>query len=316
VYGRWIANSGKVYRTRDIIPGAEEDADTGLLNAASASDIVAFLRKERTTNHRIVYNENEYDTTDPDDPKLITYAITQTVSTLHFVPNNARDIHLIEQGMRCKMGLAKLESYHNETSEDVSKDITTVAGDDQLLNNLTDLITTAKPLGLDRFFKPKPTANPDTYTSNNSNLTDGRNVMYPGAPCAVAWGGSNLPVADSGDKFVSGIGIPFVDGDNKPILSRADAFRGEGWVDVIPSDEQFYIGNSFETFMESPQLVSGSDLTNATPLHLKLKYASLTDTNTPEQFFEHVSNKDVLTSFIHIDSVLRLQPDGTLISSV
>ena len=35
-----------------------------------------------------------------------------------------------------------------------------------------------------------------------------------------------------------------------------------------------------------------------------------------EQFYESISNKDVLTSFIHVDAVLRVQPDGTLISSV
>ena len=307
VYGRWVANSGEAYKTRDIIPAFTNAqlADGANLNAV----ITALKTTERTTTNRMSYTE--------EGEGGRTYVITQTVSTLHFVPNNARDIHLIEQGMRCKMGLANLyAAYQNETSEDDSIDITTVAGDDLLLSNLTDLVTDSKPLGLDRFFKPKPTDNPASYADSNSNLIDGRNVMYPGAPCAVAWGGSDVPAAAGNDLFVSGIGIPFVDGNNKPILSRAKAFRGEGWVDIIPSDEQFYIGNSFETFMESPQLVSGSDLTNATPLHLKLKYASLTDTNTPEQFFEHVSNKDVLTSFIHIDSVLRLQPDGTLISSV
>ena len=87
-------------------------------------------------------------------------------------------------------------------------------------------------------------------------------------------------------------------------------------MDIIPSDEQFYIGNSFETFMAEHSLVSGADLTNATPLHLRLRYAKMNDTSGPEQFYESISNKDVLTSFIHVDAVLRVQPDGTLISSV
>jgi hypothetical protein len=319
-----------VYRTRDIVKGLTTDAEKiappvigesfatlaaayTAVNSVKAQfeKVIAYTEADRTTENRIEYSEGET----YEDGSAKTYAITKTVNTLHFVPNNARDIHLIEQGMRCKMGLASLADFQNETSEAASLDITEVADNDLLLNNLTDLISSSKPIGLDRFFKSKPTEEPTLYSSNN-NLTDGRNVMYPGAPCAVAWGGSNLPVGDSGDKFVSGIGIPFVDGDNKPILSRADAFHGEGWCDLIPDDSSFFIGNSFETFMESPGLVSGSDLTNATPLHLKLKYANLTDTNAPEQFFEHVSSKDVLTSFIHIDSVLRLQPDGTLISSV
>ena len=33
-------------------------------------------------------------------------------------------------------------------------------------------------------------------------------------------------------------------------------------------------------------------------------------------FFENKDTSDVLTSFIHIDSVLRLQSDGTYVSSV
>jgi hypothetical protein len=175
-------------------------------------------------------------------------------------------------------------------------------------------------LGLDRFFKANAgtavTTAGSQYTALDNNYADNaRNVMYAGAPCSMAWGGQNDDTTKDG-LFLAGIGVPFVDGDNRPILSKANAFHSEGWVDIIPSDEQFYIGNSFETFMESPQLVSGSDLTNATPLHLRLKYAKMNDTSGPEQFYESVSNKDVLSSFISVDAVLRMQPDGTLISSV
>ena len=109
---------------------------------------------------------------------------------------------------------------------------------------------------------------------------------------------------------VVGIGIPFCDGEGRPMSKRAGAgFRG--FVEQIPSDESFYIGCSFETHQENPGLISGSDLTNSTPLHVKLQYS--TDT---ADFYEKWETSDVFTSFVHIDSVLRLQADGTLISSV
>jgi hypothetical protein len=68
--------------------------------------------------------------------------------------------------------------------------------------------------------------------------------------------------------------------------------------------------------MESPNLISGADLTNATPLHIRLNYKDQTASTGDEQYFENMHTQDVFTSFIHIDSVLRMQPDGTLISSV
>ena len=77
---------------------------------------------------------------------------------------------------------------------------------------------------------------------------------------------------------------------------------------MIPSDESFYIGCSFETHQEDPELVSGSDLTNATPLHVRLNYSGETN------FYQKRETSDPFTSFVHID-VLRLQSDGTLISS-
>ena len=145
--------------------------------------------------------------------------------------------------------------------------------------------------------------------------------MFAGAPGVVSWGGTATPVAagqaandNAVEQYVAGCGIPFVDGDGRPILSKADTFYSPGWVDAVPDDSSFFIANSFETFQENPELVSGSDLTNATPLHLRLEYQQQDDTTN---FFEPLNtNGDVLTSFVHIDSVLRLMPDGTLISSV
>ena len=84
----------------------------------------------------------------------------------------------------------------------------------------------------------------------------------------------------------------------------------------MPQDDAFYLGCSMETHQESPGLVSGQDLTNATPLRLKLVYENFTTDLNKEQFFSHVNGQDPLTSFVHVDAILRLQPDGTLISSV
>jgi hypothetical protein len=134
-------------------------------------------------------------------------------------------------------------------------------------------------------------------------------VMYAGAPCQVAW--AHTAKGAVARSAVCGIGIPFVDGQRRPILSKAVGAKIEGWCDIVPSDESFYIGCSFETHQENPELISGSDLTNSTPLHVKLQYS--TDT---ADFYEKWETSDVFTSFVHIDSVLRLQADGTLISSV
>ena len=70
-----------------------------------------------------------------------------------------------------------------------------------------------------------------------------------------------------------------------------------------------------ETFNATPGVVSGQDLTNATPLHVRLQYASQAET-PDSQFFENLHNQDSFTSFVETDALLRFQPDGTLISSV
>jgi hypothetical protein len=140
--------------------------------------------------------------------------------------------------------------------------------------------------------------------------------MYAGAPCNVAWAHSKGVLANAGGdgtkarQAVAGVGIPFVDGQRRPILSKDVGFIKAGWVDIIPSDESFYIGCSFETHPEEVALVSGSDLTNSTPLHVRLRYSTATDFN------ELRDNSDPFTSFVHIDAVLRLTPSGELISSV
>jgi hypothetical protein len=229
---------------------------------------------------------------------------THSVPTLSFVPDNVNDIPLVEMGMRCKMGV----------SGDITTEVSAVdAVDISAGPTYTNLEKTT--LGLDRFFKQKSVAT--TLGATNTNLVNGKNIMYAGAPCNVAWAhGAGTGGAGGADvahprEAVSGLGVPFVDGQRRPILSKSAGFKQAGWVDIIPSDESFYIGCSFETHPEEVSLVSGSDLTNSTPLHVRLRYSS-----ADGDFYEKRENSDPFTSFVHIDAVLRLTPSGELISSV
>jgi hypothetical protein len=140
--------------------------------------------------------------------------------------------------------------------------------------------------------------------------------MYAGSPCNIAWAHTKGVKANGTDggvarDAVAGLGVPFVDGQRRPILSKSVGFKKAGWVDVVPSDSSFYIGCSFETHPEEASLVSGSDLTNSTPLHVRLRYAGGTG-----DFYEPRQSSDPFTSFVHIDAVLRLTPSGELISFV
>ena len=143
--------------------------------------------------------------------------------------------------------------------------------------------------------------------------------MYAGAPASVAWAHTattaNVPGNNSiGARQVAGLGIPFCDGSGRPITSNRVASAFKGWVEVLPEDSGFFIGCNFETFPDEQNFVPGSDLTNATPLHLRLEYDSAVDGKT--NFFEMKDNSDPFTSFVNIDAVLRLQEDGTVVSSV
>ena len=178
-------------------------------------------------------------------------------------------------------------------------------------------------LGLGRFYSSASAAG---YTDasaaskkNNNYADDSPNVMYAGAPTQMCWGFSDVVASATGqlaipEAYVSGIAIPFVDGLNRPILSNATGLTFEGWVEVMPSDESFYMGCNFQTHQESSGLISGSDLTNASPLLVKLAYdSSVADTTN---FYEKRDPVDLLTSFVQIDSVLRIEPNEDIISSI
>ena len=300
VYGTWVCNGKEVYdETKYDVSAISADVNIAGDNATEAEIELAIetavnkVRKQGRVKWRIADNDN--------------VEFTHTVNTLSFVPDNVADIPLVEMGMRCKMGVGKAV-----TSEDSAVADTQLAYD-SATSSYNNLSTTN--VGLDRFLK---TTSGKTDLANNTNLVDGSNVMYAGAPCQIAWAhtkGVNddgTPNADGTARAgVCGLGVPFVDGQRRPILSKSAGFKQPGWVDIIPSDESFYIGCSFETHPEEISLVSGSDLTNSTPLHVRLRYSE-----SAGDFYQPMDGSDPFTSFVHIDAVLRLTPSGELISSV
>jgi hypothetical protein len=81
-------------------------------------------------------------------------------------------------------------------------------------------------------------------------------------------------------------------------------------MDQVPDDSKFYIGMNFETHNEHESMVSGTDRTNTVPLHLNPKFNS-----GENKINEKISNGDIITSFVHYDCILRIEPDGSTISS-
>jgi len=296
LYGRWIANGPASY-----IPSAIVPADTTALpvsNTPTQAEIEAianFAKAQKAVSLTGITHDN--------------HVFTKTVPTLHFVPNNAKDIHLLEQcqGMRCKMGVKAAVASEAGGTADIK------TGSEYTGNK----VISSTDSGLDRFILPI-SATEGTNGKDHNNNTDETscNILYPGSSCAVAWGGKK---ADDTETFVAGIGVPFVDGLNRPVLSKDPAFSSDGWVDVIPDDDKFFIGCNMETFQQASGIVSGSNLTNATPLHIQLEYQAMEDevgnAAAKLNFYEYVNKSDVLTTYVHTDQILRLQNDGTLISS-
>ena len=239
----------------------------------------------------------------------VTVHYTHTVSTLHFVPSHARDISIIDQSMRCKIGVATDPAGEAGAATDIARTD----------GVYTDLST--HELGLDRFFKAAPANayNGAAATKNTMYDEDSANVMFAGAPTPVCWGFGAPVVADAAqtvvpEAYVSGIGVPFVDGMNRPILCKTAGISFEGWVEILPDDSSFYLGCNFQSHQESPNLVSGSDLTNASPLLVKLQYEDKGNTST--NLYETRDAGDQFTSFVAVDSVLRILPNGDCVSSV
>ena len=300
VYGRFVANGKEVYELRQLtIPAAP-----GASDAAKAAVVAGVRTIDGEFLEQDVANGSK-------DPAGVITALanrkvkyTHTVNTLHFVPNHARDLSIIDTNMRCKIGSA------NALLADVGSkdDITTESGVHRSLST--------HDLGLDRFYKHAPaTGYTDASTGAKKNTNyeeDSANIMYAGGPTQVCWGYGRA--SELSETYVSGIGVPFVDGLNRPILCKAVGISFEGWVEILPEDSSFYLGCNFQTHQESPNLISGSDLTNATPLLVKLQYE--TKRNNTENFYAARDPADQLTSFIGVDSILRILPNGDIQSSI
>ena len=84
------------------------------------------------------------------------------------------------------------------------------------------------------------------------------------------------------------------------------------YLDVVADDSSFYIGQSFETHAEHDRIVSGSDMTSVVPLHINMKFSDTSINGNPHA---PVKQGDLLTAFIHLDAILRIEPDGSCISS-
>lgn len=311
VYGTWVANGGGVYNVAsyDITATKADGTDIDSADGSVVDKALVAVAINKAGKHgRLAWTvasgkKNPLTGLAVDQNNTVEF--THTVSTLTFVPDNVEDVALIQMGMRCKIGVGATAIPQGEDTLANPADIT---GSTEYAN----LVSTT--YGLDRFYSAPfdTTSITGAYSQVGANLTDGKSIMYSGAPCSVAWahtghtGGANAMA----QRQIVGLGVPFVDGQRRPILSKQAGAGFRGWCDMIPSDESFFIGCSFETHQEDPGLVSGSDLTNATPLHVRLNYSGETN------FYQKRETSDPFTSFVHIDSVLRLQSDGTLISSV
>ena len=312
VYGTWVANGKEIYdktkyksTTVNVTDNTAANIDIAL--AALTLPVIAMTlaadKKNPLTNDVLAANN--------------TVQFTHTVPTLTFVPDNARDIGLIQTGMRCKIGCAVIPE--DEATANGNIDIKSSRALDVGTADYTNLELTN--LGLDRFYHATPgniyTADANSVLLKNNNYElDGKNVMYPGSPCHVAWAHTASAAGEMLARQVAGIGVPFVDGSNRPILCKRAGTAFKGFVEILPEDSSFFLGCNFETHPESSSLVSGSDLTNATPLHLRMEYATGSDAEGGSNFFQHRDGNDPFTSFVHIDAVLRLQQDGTVVSSV
>jgi hypothetical protein len=111
------------------------------------------------------------------------------------------------------------------------------------------------------------------------------------------------PLAICQDVVVKDVQFNYKDGD------KSRFFWHSCVLDQVPDDSKFYIGMNFETHNEHESMVSGTDLTNTVPLHLNLKFSGSNNIQ------EKVNTGDVITSFIHYDCILRIEPDGNTVSS-
>jgi hypothetical protein len=303
IYGRWFCNQPQKQHDNSASANTVATQPTCTLSIADLTHIKAEVAKTPPTAARPLTIGNT----------VVNGALAPTkhyVKTLTFRPDDARDLAAVEMGIRCKMGVAVADA-----STAVGNEPKQAAGVfSNLFGGATATETIGNQLGLDRFYADTPAFNYKLAASKGHNRgTDAPNVLYAGSPAPFSHGDIGTS-GTSDDTLGWGIGVPFVDGLNRPIFSTGD-FSQVGWLDLLPDDSDFYISANFETHHESGRLISGSDLTNATPLHVVLEY----DTNKTQgttNYLEYREDNDIMTNFVHYDAILRVEPDGTLISSM
>ena len=125
---------------------------------------------------------------------------TKWVNTLHFIPHNAKDIHLIEQGLKCKIGTNTFPTGEDSTATNLDingeHEYNNIVSDHNAKNALGMIADTASHkktagLGLDRFFKPTGAhsygsqvgarARVPSSAKETNHEDDSKNVLYAGA---------------------------------------------------------------------------------------------------------------------------------------
>ena len=202
VYGTWVANSKDAYKSPSTVnPDISATGLDGLTELNVGAGSVNALRDSVQKLVREALRVKPHTPSITIDP---THNASYVVTTLHFVPDDPKDVVLVEQGLRCKMGLAGKLTDAAITAEK------TVIGDKPIKGTpatFTNLATEAN-VGLDRFFLNKPTAQPNAYTdvdkANDNNYKDtAKNVMYAGAPTMVTWGGLKNDLSANNDILCS-----------------------------------------------------------------------------------------------------------------
>lgn len=103
------------------------------------------------------------------------------------------------------------------------------------------------------------------------------------------------------------------------VLTQGDnSLAAMCYIQKVPDDSDYFIGQSFETHEEHESMISGMDTTNVVPLHINLKFQTTANNAEGKSKYMNADIKqgDLLTAFLHYDAVLRIEPDGSVVSSM
>ena len=142
IYGTWVANSKVAYTGLTAAANITQDAASKVLSAASVNALTTAINS-RTPTMAIAAGQKNPLTGLAIATNQTAIGLTHMVPTLTFVPDNARDLPLLEMGMRCKMGVSAALQPQGEVS---SGDDTPISGPQGAMTNLDDA-----DMGLDRF---------------------------------------------------------------------------------------------------------------------------------------------------------------------